>query len=162
MNVGQLMTRTVHACHPQDSLNIAADIMWKHDCGCVPVVVDEDGGARVVGMLTDRDVCMAAYTQGRALDAITAANAMSPEVRSCRPTDSIRTALDVLRTNQLHRLPIVDANDHLVGMFSLADLAREAAREHGRRGAEVKDQDVAETVEAISRSRSKGDVVCAA
>ena len=88
MNVGQLMTRTVHACNPDDPLHVAAQIMWEQDCGCVPVVVDEEGGSRVVGMLTDRDVCMAAYTQGKALAVIKVSSAMSREVCSCRPTDS--------------------------------------------------------------------------
>ncbi len=162
MNVEQLMTRNVEACHPGDTLNAAARVMWERDCGCVPVVVDEDGGARVVGMLTDRDVCMAAYTQGRRLGAMDVASAMSRAVRSCQPSDSLRTAMDMLRANQLHRLPVVDADDHLIGLLSLADVAREADREHGRTSAEVKDDDVARTIEAISQPRSPRQVVQAA
>ena len=162
MNVGQLMTRNIEACHPGDALNAAARIMWEHDCGCVPVVVDEEGGARVVGMLTDRDICMAAYTQGCPLGAIDVASAMSRDVRSCRPTDPVRVAVSILRTNQLHRLPVLDPNDHLIGLLSLADIAREAGREHGRRNAEVKDQQIAETVEAICQPRSPREIMHAA
>jgi CBS domain-containing protein len=162
MNVGQLMTRNVATCHPDDALNAAARIMWEHDCGCVPVVVEEEDGARVVGMLTDRDICMAAYTQGRPLGAINVASAMSREIRSCRPTDPVRVALNVLRTSQLHRLPVLDPNDHLVGLLSLADVAREADREHGRKKADVKDDEIAETVEAICQPRSPREVVRAA
>jgi CBS domain-containing protein len=163
MKVEQLMTRTVHPCRLEDSLQSAARIMWEHDCGCVPVVVDEEGGARVVGMLTDRDACMAAYTQGRPLAAIAVRSAMSDRVCSCRPRDPLKVALNVLRANQLHRLPVVDDNEHLVGMLSLADVAREAEREHGRdKASEVTDADVAQTIEAISRSRSSGAVVRAA
>jgi CBS-domain-containing membrane protein len=114
------------------------------------VVTQDEGGARVVGMLTDRDVCMAAYTQGRPLGAIKVASAMSERVCSCRVTDSLRVALTVLATNQLHRVPVVDADDHLVGILSLADVAREAARERGQRSAEVKDDDVARALEAIT------------
>lgn len=162
MNVEQLMTRTVAACHPDDGLNVPAKLMWEKDCGCVPVVLDEEGGARVVGMVTDRDVCMAAYTQGRPLEAIKVATAMSDRVCSCRPTDPLRVALTVLRTNQLHRLPVVDTDDHLIGMLSLADLAREAAREHGRKRPEVEDADIAQAIEAISQPRSPREVVHAA
>jgi len=54
--------------------------------------------------------------------------------------------LDVLRTTQVRRLPVLDANDHLIGMLSLADVAREADREHGRRNAEMKDADIAQTM----------------
>src|SRR5262245_9473134 len=131
MKVEQLMIRNVESCGPEDSLDTAARIMWERDCGCVPVVVDDGGAARVVGMLTDRDVCMAAYTQGRALREMIVASAMARDVRSCRTTDTVRVALGVLRTNQLHRLPVLDANDHLVGIVTLADVAREAAHERG-------------------------------
>jgi CBS domain-containing protein len=162
MKVEQLMTRTVRTCHPGDSLNLPAQIMWEHDCGCVPVVMDEDGGARVVGMLTDRDICMAAYTQGRPLEAIAVSSAMSQRVCSCRRTDALRVALNVLRANQLRRLPVVDAEEHLVGMLSLADVAREAGREHGRETVEVKDDHIAQTLEAISERRTGGEVVVAA
>jgi CBS domain-containing protein len=162
MKVEQLMTRTVRTCHPGDMLNVPAQIMWENDCGCVPVVVDEEGGPRVVGMVTDRDICMAAYTQGRSLEAIAVSSAMSQRVCSCRPTDALRVALNVLRANQLHRLPVVDADEHLIGVLSLADIAREAGREHGRKGAEVKEDDIAQALEAISEPRARGDVVCAA
>ena len=158
MKVEQLMTRNVDACRPDDSLNTAARIMWERNCGCVPVVVEEEGGARVVGMLTDRDICMAAYTQGRPLDAMKVVSAMSDRVCSCRPTDPVRVALDVFRTTHVHRVPVVDANDHLIGMLSLMDVAREADREHGRRNAEVKDEDIAQAIEAISRPRSPREV----
>ncbi len=56
MNVGDLMTRDVKTCRSHDSLDRAARIMWDHDCGCVPVV---DANGKAVGMITDRDVCMA-------------------------------------------------------------------------------------------------------
>ena len=161
MKVEQLMTRTVRTCHPGDSLNVPAQIMWEGDCGCVPVVRDEEGGARVVGMVTDRDVCMAAYTQGRPLGAIAVSSAMSERVCSCRPTDALRVALNVLRANRLHRLPVVDADEHLIGVLSLADVAREAGREHGRAGAEVADDDIAHTLEAISEPRAGGEVAYA-
>jgi CBS domain-containing protein len=162
MKVGQLMMRTVKTCRPADALSAAARVMWEHDCGCVPVVVDEGGGARVVGMLTDRDICMAAYTQGRPLQAIKVASAMSHRVCSCRDTDSLMVALNVLRTNQLHRLPVVDADDHLIGLLSLADIAREADREHGRSKVEVKDDDVAKATEAICRPHASREIARAA
>ena len=61
MKVEQVMNRNVKTCRSSDSLDRAAQLMWENDCGCVPIVDDEGRG---VGMVTDRDVCMAAYTQG--------------------------------------------------------------------------------------------------
>ncbi len=158
MRVDQLMTRNVATCAPDDPLSNAARIMWEWDCGCVPVVVD----GKVVGMLTDRDICMAAYTQGRPIADIPISSAMARAVRSCRTTDSVVTALKIMRTAQIHRLPVVDAEDRLVGLLSLADIAREAAREHATSQREVTDAQVAEAIEWISQPRGVRSVPRAA
>ena len=162
MKVEQLMTRNVHTCRSHDRLQRAAQIMWEHDCGVVPVVTEGNGTGRVVGMITDRDICMAAYTQGARLQDVAVGSAMSHEVFSCRPTDSLAVALRVMRTNRVHRLPVVDQNDHVVGLLSLADVAREAQYEHGAQNAEVSDLAVAEAIEAISTSRSTGALMATA
>jgi CBS domain-containing protein len=133
--------------------------MWEHDCGVVPVVGEGNGTARLVGMLTDRDICMAAYTQGATLRDIPAARAMARQVFSCRPTDSLAVALRIMRTNQVHRLPVVDADDRVVGILSLADVAREARYEHCADTTQVSDMAVAEALEAISTSRSTGALI---
>jgi CBS domain-containing protein len=158
MNVDQLMTRNVRACHPADSLSEAARIMWDRDCGCVPVVEPENGTARLVGMITDRDVCMAAYTQSRLLSEIEVRSAMATTVRSCRSTDSVASALKTMEDNQLHRLPVVEQNGHLVGLLSLADAAREAAREHARATKEMTDGRIGEVLEAISAPRGPREI----
>lgn len=95
------------------------------------------------------------------LHEIHVSSAMARDVCSCRTTDPVGVALRILRTNQLHRLPVVDAGDRLVGMLSLADLAREAARQRGRTTAAMTAQDIADTVEAVSQPRSPRDVLAA-
>jgi CBS domain-containing protein len=161
MRVDQIMTRNVRTCGPGDSLSTAAHIMWEGDCGCVPVVDRADGGTQVIGMITDRDICMAGFTQGRPLSGIRVDIAMARQVFSCRPTDSIAEALNILRMHQVRRLPVVDNGDQLVGMLSLADAAREAAREHGRKGREVTDTRIGEVLEAISMPRGPHGVAVA-
>ena len=162
MRVEQIMTRNVWTCSPGDSLSAAAQVMWESDCGCVPIVEHDEDGSRVIGIITDRDVCMAGYTQGRPLSAIRVESAMARQVRSCRATDSIAEALNMLRQHQLHRLPVVDNGDHLVGMLSLADAAREAAREHGRKGRDVTDTRIGEVLEAICEPRAPHGVAATA
>jgi CBS domain-containing protein len=152
MRVDQIMTRNVRTCRPGDTLSTAAQMMWEADCGCVPVVDEAD--ARLVGIITDRDICMAGYTQGRPLSGIRVDSAMARQVHSCRPTDSLGEALNILRQRQIRRLPVVDNGDHLVGMLSLADAAREAVREHGRKGRDVTDTRIGEVLEAICIPRS--------
>ena len=156
MNVEELMARDVQTCAPYDSLDRAAQIMWECDCGSVPVVEAVDGRGRVVGMITDRDICMAAYTQGRPLSEIGVGSVMARVVHACRKTDPIEEALQIMRRCQVHRVPVLDENDRLVGLLALADVAREAARERGRRRRQVSDGTLAGVLEAISRPRQEG------
>jgi CBS domain-containing protein len=149
MKVEQIMTHDVAACAPDDSLDVAARMMWERDFGAVPVVRD----GHVVAMLTDRDVAMAALTQGRPLHEILVSSAMSQDLSSCHRTDPVSLALKILKSRQLHRLPVIDGEAELVGMLSLADVAREARREHGRSAPEVTDTQLADTVEAICEPR---------
>lgn len=110
-------------CGPADSLDCAARILWEHDCGVVPVV---DEKHRVVGMVTDRDVCMAAYTRGRTLGALPVHGAMAHAVARCQPDHDVEAALRIMAEAQVHRLPVVDGNDRLLGILSLTDVLRAA------------------------------------
>lgn len=163
MKVEQIMTRNIRTCGPGDDLNAAARIMWEQDCGCVPVVEEsEDGPARIVGMVTDRDLCMAAYTRGAPLREISVESVESSPVVSCAPGDPVEVALRILRANQLHRLPVVDADGQLVGVVALADIAREAAREEGQWRKAISPTDVGRAVEAISAPRGERAVAATA
>lgn len=129
MKVSELMTTAVTTCGPLDNLNTAAQIMWEHDCGCVPVL---DAEAHVLGMLTDRDVCMSAYTRGQRLDEIAAHRAMSLDVVACGPDDSTSLVETRMREQHVRRLPVVDDCGRLVGLVSLNDLAQAAVGEEDR------------------------------
>ena len=125
MKVEQIMNRNVKACRLQDSLNKAAQIMWEEPCGAVPVV---DEQSRPVGFLTDRDICMAAYTQGKPLEALRVEMAMSRKVVLCRAEDDWGSAAQLMRQNRTRRLPVINPDGTLVGLLSLDDLACEASR----------------------------------
>jgi len=119
------MNRNVKACRLQDSLNKAAQIMWEEPCGAVPVV---DEQSRPVGFLTDRDICMAAYTQGKPLEALRVEMAMSRKVVLCRAEDDLGSAAQLMQQNRTRRIPVINPDGTLVGLLSLDDLACEAAR----------------------------------
>ena len=148
MKVADLMTRAVRACAIHDTLNDAARIMWDHDCGCAPVV---DAHGRLAGIVTDRDLCMAAYTQGVPLAAIPVERAMSARVISCARGDDLETAHRLMRTHLIHRLPVVDTRGHLLGILSLSDLVSHA-RANGAPPSEA--VEVATTLHAIHRRRA--------
>ena len=84
MRIEQLMTKSPKSCQPSDTLSEAAQMMRDHDCGCLPVTAG-DGSQRVVGMITDRDICMAAQFQGRPLRELRVRDAMATDVWACNP-----------------------------------------------------------------------------
>ncbi len=153
MKVEQLMTREVRVCTEGDSLNRAAQLMWELDCGCVPVI-SVNGEGKVIGFVTDRDIAMAAYTQGKELLGIPITAAMSHEVIACHESDGIGQAEALMRDNQVRRLPVLDQSEHLVGIISLNDIAQEAHREASAgRHIEVSEGTVAETLASVCRPR---------
>lgn len=129
MQVKQLIARTVKTCSEQDSLNTAAKIMWDAGIGCVPVVNKD---SCVIGLITDRDICMAAYTQGNSLSAIKVGSAMAQKIIHCRPDDDVATAARLMAENGVYRLPVTEPNGRLIGLISLDDMARES--QHKLRG----------------------------
>ncbi len=108
MKAKDLMTTDVKCCAEYNTLNTAAQMMWEHDIGCVPVV-DKEG--RAIGVLTDRDICMGAYIQGVPLTGALVTSAMSKEVFSCAPQDDVAAAEKLMKQNQVHRLLVLDAGD---------------------------------------------------
>ena len=149
MRVRDLMTKETHSCHPDDSLERAAQLMWDHDCGWLPVCTGPNGSSQVIGVITDRDICMNALFCGNPLRDLRVSGAMAREIRSCHADDTLATAENTMRSAQVRRLPVVDETGALLGMISLADLAREAARERHGPHRKVTETEVGDTLAAI-------------
>ena len=123
MKTEALMTRNVATCRPDDSLEQAAHLMWDWDVGCVVVT---DGQQKPIGMITDRDVAMAAYTQGALLREIRVETVMARRLWACSVNTSLKEIEDKMRTAQVRRLPVVGFDGELVGIVTLGDIARSA------------------------------------
>ena len=122
MIVEQCMSKSPRACTPADTLSSVAQILWDHDLGALPVV---DQAGAVVGMITDRDLCMAAYTSGLSLHACLVGRHMSRTVFSIGAKSDTAKAAELMKSRKVRRLPVVE-NGRLVGMLTLTDLARRA------------------------------------
>jgi CBS-domain-containing membrane protein len=155
MKVEQVMTKGVSTCVPSDTLNEVARVMWERDCGVVPVIEDA-ANPRVVGIVTDRDLCMAAYTKGLPLTQICVGDVMCTQVCSCRAGDDLHEAERTMQRAHVHRLPVLDAADQILGVISLSDIAREATRATGARRREVTALEIGETLAAIRQPREIG------
>jgi CBS domain-containing protein len=151
MQIKDIMSQPVITCPDSATLNDAARLMWEFDCGIVPVV-NHDG--RLAGVVTDRDICMAAYTQGRPLDAMPADAAMARNVIAVHSEDLVEQAEELMRDNQIRRLPVLDRDGRPVGVVSMNDLARLAARARKN----TVDRDVVRTLAGISQPRSAAAV----
>lgn len=147
MKVRDLMHSHVHTCAPETDLGSAARIMWDHDCGIVPVT-EENG--RLVGVVTDRDICIAAATKDRPPSAIRVREVFERKPRACAPDDDVRSAMDLMAEARVRRLPVVEG-ETLRGILSLNDVILRAEAGEGRRPASgIAHADVVRVLKAIS------------
>lgn len=133
--VSQVMTRGVRAMLPTDTLVKAAQTMEELDVGVLPVC----DGDRLVGMVTDRDIVVRGVAHGCSADSTRLAEVMSADICCCYEDQSVDEATDKMRAAQIRRIPVLDHQNHLVGMLSLGDVAVRA--DEGKAG---------EALEAIS------------
>jgi CBS domain-containing protein len=145
MTITEIMTTDVRTCTPDTDLNLVAQIMLEEDCGLVPVV---DRSGKTVGVVTDRDACMAVASHRRTLAHISAGEAMSHPVFGCFTEDTAKAALDTMAKHRVRRLPVLDHQGHLQGIVSMNDIV--LAPRH--RGAPTSD-DIVEAMKAICTHR---------
>ncbi len=150
MDVQKIMTTNVSSVRSGDSLSTAARVMWDCDCGAVPVV--DPASEEVVGIVTDRDICIATWSHDSAPSAISVSEAMSSDVVTCAATDSIASVESLMRAKQVRRVPVVDRHRRLVGIVSLGDIAVAAQRDAAVDTAPSRD--VAAVLARISAPRS--------
>lgn len=145
MRAADLMTRSVRSCRSDESCAVAARHMWEGDCGCVVVTHDD---ATVAGIVTDRDLAMAAWIGGKPLAEIPVRTAMASPARAVLASDSLSAVLEALTQEQVHRVPVLDESGVLVGLVSLADVVRVQAKNRVLDAASLVD-----TIAAICRPR---------
>lgn len=118
--IADIMTRGIRTMAPEDTVTAAAQAMSELDVGAMPVC----DGARLVGMVTDRDIVVRGVAEERVGAPLR--EVMSEGVLYCHEDDTVESALASMRSQQVRRLPVVDRERRLVGMVSLGDLATKA------------------------------------
>lgn len=146
MKISTLMTRDVFTCRAHDDLTAPARLMWEHDIGAVPVL---DEHARIVGMITDRDICMAAYTRGEPIKTISVLATMSKHPTTCSEDSELREVEALMRGHQIHRVPVVDDEGRMVGIVSINDLVRSS-----RLSVDVSAAEVVATIAGVDAARA--------
>ena len=121
MNIRDLMTSDVQTVSPTDTAQQAAGFMLSADTGSIPVCE----GDKIVGMITDRDIAVRGVGKGFGPDC-SVADLMSKDIVCARDTDDVHAIAQQMSDKQVRRMPVVDADDRLVGMVSLGDLSRQS------------------------------------
>ncbi len=125
MQVKDAMSSGVAWVHPDLALCDAARRMRDQNVGCLPVAEHD----QLVGIITDRDMVCRALAEARSPDMTTVGEIMTRGVTCCFDDEPLVAAARLMEQNQIRRLPVINRHDKLVGMLSLADLARHASRE---------------------------------
>jgi len=144
MRVKELMTRDPKTCSPETPLSTAARTMAAENCGVLPVVVEE----RCVGIVTDRDVCLAIGNDDAPPSARLVADTMTRGIHFARADDPIGRALQLMRRWRVRRLPVLAADGRLEGILSLGDVALRIGADFP--ALPTLGEDVARTLQAIS------------
>lgn len=144
------MRTEVQIAGPDTDLATIARFMWERDCGMIPIVTVD---RRLVGVVTDRDICIAAATKGRAPAYIRAHELLHAPVVTCGPDDDCHAALTLLCERQLRRLPVVDPDGQLVGIVSLIDFIRIAQGLRGAKGLYPSYEEIVSTLKAVGETR---------
>lgn len=120
-SAADLMTKEPCCCTPETSLKDVAEMMVKYDCGEIPVV-DALETKRIVGVITDRDICCRALGKGLNPLTLTAAEVMTFPAVTASLSMSAKDCCKIMERHRIRRLPVVDDYEKVCGIISLADI----------------------------------------
>jgi len=150
MKVKEVMVANPAFCALETDLASVAHLLWENDCGSLPVIAHDD---QVVGMITDRDICIAAATKHRPPGEITVGEVINGNIYTCRLDTELGDAMRTMKQEQVRRLPVVDANGKLQGILSLAQIILSAEPDSAK-GLKLQAGPVMETLKAICSPRA--------
>lgn len=125
MLVHEFMTREVVWCTPWETVRTAANLMKIHDVGVLPVVWTITDPL-LEGIVTDRDLCCRVVAEGKHVDTVTVSEVMTLVPVTCKPDSTIEECAELMRENQVRRIPVVNDAGRCVGIVSQLNIARHA------------------------------------
>ena len=146
MKVTDIMAKPPAYCSPQTNLAAAVEILWRQNCGILPIVDSEE---KVVGVVTDRDICVALGTRNRLPSDMTVSEVASGKVIACKPDDDLHDALATMAQGKVRRLPVIDAAGKLQGILSIDDVVLRTETELIKKDSELSFEDVVNTLKSL-------------
>lgn len=150
MKVKDVMMGTPYYCQLDTNVGSAAELMWVGNCGFVPVM---GANGKIVGVVTDRDICIALGTRNRLPGDVTVGEVMSSRLFACSPEDDVHLALRTMQEGGVRRLPVIVENGTLVGVISMDDLLLRAEATGIGKRPELSTEEVVKTYRAIDQRR---------
>ncbi|MCI0486776.1 MAG: CBS domain-containing protein [Blastocatellia bacterium] len=155
MKVREIMTQSTIFCRPETNLAEVAKAMLENDCGVLPVT---DNSEKVLGVITDRDICIAVGTRSQPASDIRVDEVIQvqSDVQCCSPDDDVKDALDLMQQRQVRRIPVIEGNQKLQGILSINDILLNAQKSAGKGGRGISYEEAINTLKAISAHRPVG------
>lgn len=119
MKVQELMHEGVTWVEPDAPVSLISEKMREEDIGSVPVGEND----RLIGMVTDRDIALRSFANGRDIAKLTARDLMSEGIVYCRDNEEVEDAVRIMEQKKIRRLPVIDKDKRMVGMLSLGDIS---------------------------------------
>jgi CBS domain-containing protein len=107
---------------PDTRITEIAKRMARRDVGSIPVGEND----KLIGMVTDRDICCKGVANGHDIETLTARDVMTTGIVWCRDSDDLQDAAELMESKHIRRLPVIDKNKRMVGMLSLGDISHAA------------------------------------
>ncbi len=148
MKVKDIMLPSPCYCRPETDLGSATELMWTANCGFLPV---ESVEGKVMGVITDRDICIALGTRNRPAGEVKVGEVISEKLYSCGPDDDVHRALQTMGEAKVHRLPVVAQNGSLVGILSMDDILFRAEASGLGKKPELSNDEVMSTLRLIAQ-----------
>lgn len=151
MKVQDIMTRDVKSCGPDTNLAAATEILWRNNCGTLPVL---DSAGRLTGIVTDRDICIALGTRNLPASDLAVRDLALKSVFTCGPNDEVHKPLKTMQEHQIRRTPVVGEDGKLVGILCLDDIMLHAEKTDSKKTAGISYEDAVNTMKAICQRRA--------
>ncbi len=142
MKITDIMTKDPTCCTKDNTLQEVAKMMNDNDCGCIPVVENEDS-KKPVGVITDRDITCRTVAEGKNPLELKVGDAMTANVETVKQDTSVEDCCNLMEEKQIRRVVVVDNDGKCCGIVAQADIAINA-----------NDQKTAEVVQKVSKAGS--------
>jgi len=122
MKAGELCNREVVTARRGTTITEAARLMRDQHVGSLVVVEMQEGIAKPIGIVTDRDLVIEILAEGIDLETVTVGDVMSFALLKISEHESVFDTAQRMRARGVRRVPVISETGALVGIIALDDM----------------------------------------